>query len=345
MARPFVTVITTVQAPTHAVIQLADRLSGMEGAQLIVIGDQNGPARYDLPGADFFSLERQLTLNFKLTQALPTHHYARKNLGYLLAVRRGAACIYETDDDNTPLATWAPRAMTVSARRIASPEKWVNVYRLFTDKWVWPRGFPLSQIKNAAVLEIQAADDCGPVPGAIQQGLANGAPDVDALWRLLLDETIEFEPAASVALAPGTWCPFNSQSTWWWPAAYPLLYLPSFCSFRITDIWRSFVAQRCLWELPGQLIFHSAEVCQDRNAHNFMRDFQHEVPGYLNNESIGDCLSALRLAVGPENLIGNMVACYEALICKGFLPADEMALLQLFLQDVEVNRTIPHRAL
>ncbi len=84
---------------------------------------------------------------------------------------------------------------------------------------------------------------------SIQQGLANGSPDVDAVWRLILDRNFAFSDGAPVVLEAGNWSPFNTQSTWWWPIAYPLLYLPSYCSFRTCDIWKSFIAQRCLWEL------------------------------------------------------------------------------------------------
>jgi hypothetical protein len=37
-----------------------------------------------------------------LAESLPTGHYARKNIAYLHAIRSGARCIYETDDDNAP---------------------------------------------------------------------------------------------------------------------------------------------------------------------------------------------------------------------------------------------------
>ena len=38
-----------------------------------------------------------------------------------------------------------------------------------------------------------------------------------------------------------------------------LMYLPSTCTFRMTDIWRSLIAQRCLWELGQGVVFHAAD--------------------------------------------------------------------------------------
>lgn len=78
----------------------------------------------------------------------------------------------------------------------------------------------------------------------IQQGLADNNPDVDAIYRLILPFPTIFRKGRKVALGNNSWSPFNSQNTTWWKKAFPLLYLPSYCSFRMTDIWRSFVAQR-----------------------------------------------------------------------------------------------------
>jgi len=42
----------------------------------------------------------------ELADLLPYHHYCRKNIGYLYAIRQGADCILETDDDNLPLPSF-----------------------------------------------------------------------------------------------------------------------------------------------------------------------------------------------------------------------------------------------
>src|SRR5690349_6162007 len=105
------------------------------------------------------------------------------------------------------------------------------------------------------------------------------------------------------------------------------MYLPSRVSFRMTDIWRSFVAQRCLWAAGRSLVLHGAEVWQDRNPHRLMRDFEQEVPGYLHNERIGELLQALTLASGAAHIPANLHRCYEALVRAGIVPADEMPLV------------------
>jgi len=329
-------VITTIQSPTAAVQQLLARLDKL-AAPLLIIGDRKGPARFDAAGAVFLDLAAQFESPFELARVGPTGHYTRKNIGYLEAIRLGARCIYETDDDNAPLDAWSPRSQEVEARQIDSPG-WVNVYRSFSSERIWPRGLPLDEVVRSSASPPPLAAATRVVRAPIQQGLANGAPDVDAVWRLVLDRPFDFDGGPSVVLAPGSWCPFNSQSTWWWPDVYPLLYLPSFCSFRMTDIWRSFVAQRCLWELGLGVVFHAAEVVQDRNLHNLMRDFNDEIPGYQRNRELAEVLADTALLPGTGAIGENLQRCYEALVRHNFFAREELDLLRAWRDGLERTR-------
>ncbi|MBK1645083.1 hypothetical protein CKO25_10545 [Thiocapsa imhoffii] len=325
-------VMTTIQAPTDAMRALAARLSEAEMG-FVVVGDAKGPGAYALDGTAFLSLADQLRGPFDLARALPTGHYTRKNVGYLHAIAAGAPCLYETDDDNAPLPVWQRRGPLVSARPVLDGG-WVNVYRCFTDALIWPRGLPLDAVGPSRD-HAPALGEVAHYHAPIQQGLANGAPDVDAVWRLLLDTPLQFRQGESVYLPEGAWCPFNSQSTWWWPEAFPLLYLPSFCSFRMTDIWRSFVAQRCLWAMGRGLVFHGPEVFQARNEHDLMRDFDDEIPGYRSNRSIANCLEGLTLDKSPKAVGENLLHCYDALVEAGHFPQEEFDLANVWLSDLK----------
>ncbi len=197
--------------------------------------------------------------------------------------------------------------------------------------------FPLGRIHDTAIPEERE----GSIPEEteavcpIQQGLVDGSPDVDAVWRLVFRGDFRFRPGPSVCLPPGSWCPFNSQSTWWWAEAFPLMYLPSHCSFRMTDIWRSFVAQRCLWETGRGVVFHPAEMVQERNVHDLMRDFAEEIPGYRGNEEIARLLSGANLAPGAGALFDNWMKCYSILAGKGFFPREELELAAAWRRDLE----------
>lgn len=330
-------VLTTIQEPTPSVMSLVKRLS-QNGGKLVVAGDRKGPASFDLEGVEFLSLAAQLESDFDLARKLTTGHYARKNIGYLAAIKQHASCIYETDDDNAPLDNWEPRAETVGA--VAVRERgWVNVYRLFSEARIWPRGFPLAALSDSFLSLPSLAEETTAVEAPIQQGLVNNSPDVDAIWRLVMDRPFDFEGGPSVLLPRGAWCPFNTQSTWWFPVAYPLLYLPSYCSFRMTDIWRSFIAQRCLWELDLGVVFHAPEVVQQRNEHNLMHDLEDEIPGYLGNKKLVAILEALSLSKGPDVVGANLLRCYEALVEAGIFDAKEPSLLNCWLGDLErMNR-------
>jgi hypothetical protein len=333
---PLFSVITTIQSPTDSVVSLLSRLRDA-GGRLIVAGDAKGPDGYETDGpVEFLSLDDQLASPFGLARVLPVGHYCRKNIGYLQAIAQGAGCIYETDDDNAPLPSWAPRGEQIEAARVvAGPERetrWVNVYKFFTDGHIWPRGLPLDEIRSP--LPAAAGHAGPPLRAPIQQGLANGSPDVDAVWRLVLDREFDFDPSPSVHLSPGNWCPFNTQSTWWWPVVFPLLYIPSHCSFRMCDIWKSFVAQRCLWELGAGVVFHAPEVVQDRNEHNLARDFHDEIPGYELNGQLVRTLDATSLRPDPDNVAANLRRCYEALVAAGIFPPEELPLVDAWLADL-----------
>lgn len=149
-----------------------------------------------------------------------------------------------------------------------------------------------------------------------------------------MDREFVFERRPSVVLPKGQWCPFNTQSTWWWPAVYPLLYVPSYCSFRMCDIWKSFVAQRCLWELNTGIVFHAAEVWQERNVHNLMRDFEDEIPGYQLNNKIAEILESTTLRSGVEHVASNLRLCYESLVKHQIFPEKELVLIDAWLEGI-----------
>jgi hypothetical protein len=171
MLESLFTVVTTVRQPTPAVQRLKKALDTV-GGQLVIVGDSKGPASFPMEGVIFSSLADQEKLPFRLSRLLPTGHYARKNLGYLMAIQAGASCIYETDDDNAPMKGWGARLETVPARR-AKGTPWVNAYRYFTEEKIWPRGFPLRLVRDDSSPGVEAGGEISIVVAPIQQGLAD----------------------------------------------------------------------------------------------------------------------------------------------------------------------------
>ena len=315
-------IVTTINPPTKAI----ERLYELFGKNLIIVGDLKTPADWNYNG--IVPIE-----NLQKPYA-PKNHYARKNLGYLEAIKNKADLIYDTDDDNIPNKQWAVRNILVNANGSVGGG-WYNVYRILSSGFVWPRGFSLRKIKDIPQWDNASVNRISP----IQQGVADGDPDVDAIWRMFLKTGVYFYKQKSVYLNPETWCPFNSQSTWWFPKAYPLMYLPIYATFRMTDIWRSFVAQKCLWALGDGVTFHSpAEVYQDRNEHDLMKDFEDEVFGYLNNDRIVKILGELKLKAGDEFVCDNLLACYRALVNNNILPGTEIPSVLAWIKDYESSK-------
>ena len=338
MKESLAVVVTSIAAPNAALRALAEGCRE-RGHDFIVIGDVPSPKDFRLEGCSFYGLDEQRETGFRFAELCPVRHYARKNLGYLLAARGGAGVVVETDDDNLPRESfWEARQRRQSVPAVKGAG-WVNVYRYFSEANVWPRGLPLDRVRDEApaVDSLPLTDtDC-----PVQQGLADENPDVDAVYRLLLPLPLSFRQDRRVALAEGSWCPFNSQNTTWWSDAFALMYLPAYCSFRMTDIWRSFVAQRVAWEEGWGVLFHEPTVWQERNEHDLMRDFRDEVPGYLNNAAICDALGRLDLRAG--RLAENVFICYEKLVEMSLVGRQELPLLSAWLDDLKGEGKSPAR--
>ncbi len=324
-------VVTTIFPPTCALLQLAD-MAKAAGWKLIIVGDRKTPGNFIIEGARYLSFQDQLDSDWKLATQLPHNHYARKNLGYLDAMASGAVRIVETDDDNMPMPSFFDPIDATASCRVVRDAGWINVYRLFSDQNVWPRGFPLDRIRSAqpAMSDVLESMYC-----PIQQGLADDDPDVDAIYRLVVSASVVFDRKPPVALAPGALCPINSQNTAWWPDAYPLMYLPSNCSFRLTDIWRGLIAIRIAGVQGWNVLFRPASVRQERNEHDFMDDFTKELDGYLRSNEVARILAEAILPTGKERIPEAMMLCYKALCAEGVFPNEEIQLVESWLFDVE----------
>jgi len=325
MKSPNTIIITTINLPTQAVRKIA---STCPEWTFLVVGDKKTPADWQYPGVTYLSAAEQLQMG-PFAVECPFNHYARKNVGYLWAAAQGAEIIAETDDDNIPYDSFLQSVSRQVTGRPVRKRGWENVYTHFTPDKIWPRGFPLEMITESLAhlspLGEQQLFDC-----PVQQYLADGDPDVDAVYRMTTVAETKFQ-ANTIVLEEGTFCPFNSQNTIFWKDAFPLLYLPAYVSFRMTDIWRSFVAQVCLYAMGKGLAFREATVLQERNEHSLIKDFRDEVPGYLNNVRIIETLTALSLSKDPASTPDNVRICYEALVRAEIVPAKELALLEHWL--------------
>jgi hypothetical protein len=323
-------VITTINYPSEAIRTIA---SMKKDWNILVVADRKTPQDWNCQDTHLLSLKDQVSLESDYARQCPFNHYARKNIGYLKAIQDGAQVIAETDDDNIPKENFLNSVNRSVKGRLVEKTGWENVYTHFTDSRIWSRGFPLEFINRSfeatSPLAGESVFEC-----PVQQYLVDGDPDVDAIYRLTTKVDIRFRPN-TVVLSEGTFCPFNSQNTIWWPDAFALLYLPGTVSFRMTDIWRSFIAQVCLHKAGKKVAFGPATMFQVRNEHNLIRDFTDEISGYLNNAKIMELLSNTDLLDGPNRVELNMRFCYERLVEEKIVSQNELHLLDLWLKDIE----------
>jgi hypothetical protein len=190
-------VVTTIFYPTPAIHKF---LTLTTHWNLIVIADKKTPkdwlAHLSINSSRllFISFEQQNNLGFRILHYLPQGSYARKNLGYLIAIKCGAQIIFESDDDNLvetndiyllPKIVQPNQVPWIAFHRQRSP--FINIYGSFGHPQIWPRGFPIDEIKNVTEDGWHSVRQNlqNNTYAYIQQYLADLDPDVDAIVSCL----------------------------------------------------------------------------------------------------------------------------------------------------------------
>lgn len=102
-------------------------------------------------------------------------------------------------------------------------------------------------------------------------------------------------------------------------------------TFRYTDILRGLVAQPIMWTKDYHLGFGNATVIQKRNPHDYLKDFESEIPCYLYPEKV---VELANLSINPDNsLEDNMLNIYNALYKEDIVTTKEIDLLKLWLKN------------
>ena len=303
---------------------------------IIAIGDKKTPIQkagtYSF--LTYLDIQKQKIAFPEFEKKLPQNHYSRKNIGYLKAIQENATLIIDWDDDIIPLSNFNKFVNLISANNIINSniaktdKKWFNVYSYFTEEKIWMRGYPLNKINENTHIKTELKKQTI----SIVQCLTNGEPDVDSIYRLVFNKNIEFNNQLHLTLPKNVWSPFNSQSTLFKENSFPLLYLPTTCGFRITDILRGFIAQRCLWANDENLIFSSPTNYQKRNKHNLMNDFSEEIDLFITTERISQILEECKLVANDNS--NNLYKCYENLVRNKILKYNELSVVETWLKEI-----------
>jgi hypothetical protein len=321
-------IITSIFDPTEAIKKFSSL--PIHEYEIIVIGDKKSPKIWDCENVEYFSIEKQEQLGFELCNSLPYNHYCRKMLGYLVAISRNTDFIIDTDDDNIPKKNWGFPNIEGEFEFIQNNKGFINIYQRFSDNKIWPRGLPLNLINKDFMLNDGLQKKQCNI--GVWQGLADEDPDVDAIYRLTSNKICNFNDKVPVVLGEGTITPFNSQNTLIIKNLFPLLYLPTYVTFRFTDILRGLIFQPIMWLYNYNLGFINATVIQKRNPHDYFKDFISEIPMYEHSEKVVEIVSnSITLR---HNISDNLYNSYHSLLKNSIICDNEMVTLEAWLKDI-----------
>ena len=302
---------------------------------LIVSGDTKTPVKQynELEGCTY------LVYSVDGSNRSPINHYARKNIGYAYAINNGADIIAESDDDNMPMSNWGSGIEEEFNNNyhdvLITDKKFHNMYAEFyfdTNRdIIWPRGFPLSEITNHSASKITPRS----AKIGIVQDLIEGTPDVDALHRLVFGMQLYYTTTSNrqtLALCNTSYCPFNSQNTFWRKELFPLMYLPYNVSQRYSDILRGYVAQRIMREFGYSVLYRKASVIHDRNKHDLFEDFKEEISMYTTVPAVVECLDKIDMT--GLSMEAALVKAYRVLTRHNIICASESQYLNLWLYSI-----------
>jgi len=233
----------------------------------------------------------------------------------------------------------------------------------------WPRGFPIDRVlsnssssphSHAHYRPPQIALVAAVVPVetiAVVQYLANHDPDVDSIYRLTRPLPLDFPlygirplimPVYSSAngndselhegfpaIVPGhhgtVYAPYNAQSTMHMYCSMWALFLPVSLHLRVTDIWRSLIAQRLFSDIGARIVIHPPIVThtvQEGRA-EYVDDMLNELPLFVETRPL---VQFLRSWEGRSTVLPGLIE--ELFIClfeRGFLSANDVSLVQAWI--------------
>jgi hypothetical protein len=301
-------VVTTINPPTESVKSVA----ALNDWCLVIVGDTKTPDDYlqlagwnDRPDVVFLSATQQREqLTHAFVQRIPFRSFARKNVGFLFAIRHGAKVIYDFDDDNVIFDHLAPLGnlerhtlqvrYTTNHRQAPSSAFNPLPYMNPTEPNVWPRGYPLKDLAQQIPADDIAFGSIDFASVGVIQAVCNEDPDFDAVYRLTRTLPVSFDhsPKAQRLLVPrGKYAPYNAQATTHMYNAFWGLLLPWTVPGRVTDIWRSYFTQRILFDLNLALVYELPLVRHDRSPHDYTADMQAENALYMKTSALLEFLS------------------------------------------------------
>lgn len=303
----------------------------------------------------YLTVEYQEGLANQFVRAIPWNNFGRKNIGYMYAIQHGATVLWDFDDDNIlkhtdPSVSGVPHLDMEAQNGIGTDFVSIQTpdnggYRTFNPYPTvhapalpcWPRGLPLQDIKQEKSFKSPLREDKVVKQSiGVLQSLADIQPDVDAIYRFTMKIPFSFDSSVEVRplLVPKrTLTPYNAQATLHFQKAFWALFLPVTVQGRVSDIWRSYIAQRLFWDCGLSLGFSSRPlVNQDRNYHDLIKDLSAEDDLYKKGEQLVDFLLSWRSTA--DSLKKRVLELYIAMYERAYLEEKDVLLVQLWLSNL-----------
>jgi len=322
-------IVTTTINPITKALEKFDLFNDWN---LIVIGDKKTPD-IKLKNGEFISHKHQDTLGFKIVSHIPWNSIQRRNIGYLIALKRGADIIASIDDDNIPFDNWGQDISVgkdVTEKCISDTLICDSLYehKDCTRQKIWHRGFPVQNLEERYLRK--EFIKTGNV--AIEAGLWNGDPDVDAICRIAGGPfNLKFSNLRFL-IDNTCFSPFNTQNTFFSKEAAICMCLP-YDIGRMDDIWASYMTQRIMREINKFVLFTGPTVFQDRNIHDLTKDLQNEMIGYRNTLHFINRLN--KINVNGKSIIEMYNSIINGIIDLPFISNDMIKFQKAWISDIE----------
>ena len=347
-------VITTVIEPSEAV----HRQVRMKDWCLVVVGDRKSPQKYETgwtlhDAVVYLNPEDQESMKNVFVSSLPWNHFGRKNVGYLYAIMHGAAVIWDFDDENM-LKFWIEGAAPAGALSVSAvlPGKHTNVIDVLEPQghnWPtynpypslgaptlpsWPRGFPLADINksqsynttiNAVTVHRQSI--------AVLQSLSDYQPDADVTYQKTMPLPFWFKRTSAtkpLMIPTGVLTPYNAQATLHMKVGFFALLLPITVYGRVSDIWRSYFAQRLFWDVGLQVGFVARPLVVQDRKYNILGELEAMKNLNMKSRQLVDFLGNWK--GNGKTLVERMEELWVALYERQYIELHDVEIVQLWLQ-------------
>lgn len=242
----------------------------------------------------------------ELDEIIPYNSDNRRNIGYLVALEKGAEMIISLDDDNYVgnydfFGEHSVVGKNVNLPTVYSSNGWYNICSLLENDRnveIYPRGFPYSKRFDGQVKIVNSSAKI-----ALNLGLWTRSPDADAMTNLTIPvKMMRFQNYNRIMLGRGTFSPVNTQNTAFHVSALPCYYcvlmgveINGMKLDRYGDIWGGFFAKKIIDHMDERVSVGKPLSIHERNEHDLFKDLQNEFWGMIFTERISEWITSLSL--------------------------------------------------